>query len=341
MFDFYSGESFNSSQAIGFFLLAICASSTGLSSLSAQAKIPGSSTENFTFYSSPGFGCDGVDLGGSLTRPADGNSKALVIFAHGSGTTDRDESVGDFKPFRDLAEDFAQAQVATLRFDKRGSTKESLSSIKDPAELSPKAYIEDLKSLIEYSKRREDLQKLPLFLLGHSEGVNFVVEIAKERGDSLAGIILLAGLGHYGIHETLLRQFESLKDLPGAEGKKYAALFQDGSRYFNDLLAGRIADDQTFMNVYPKYWSDWIAITKRASRVAAEVEVPSFLAQGDADWNVTRKDFDSLSAALSKKSNHESFYVHGLNHYLTIGTSTQVDKGLSSRISNWITRLLK
>src|SRR6185503_4489732 len=58
-------------------------------------------------------------LPGTLTLPrGDGPFPALVL-VHGSGANDRDETVLQNKPFKDLALGLAARGIAVLRYDKR------------------------------------------------------------------------------------------------------------------------------------------------------------------------------------------------------------------------------
>ena len=59
-------------------------------------------------------------LPGTLTLPEDAASPLpAVVLLHGSGPNDRDETVGQTKMFRDLAQGLAEKGVAVLRYDKR------------------------------------------------------------------------------------------------------------------------------------------------------------------------------------------------------------------------------
>ena len=58
-------------------------------------------------------------LPGTLTLPKNGKDLPVVILVHGSGASDRDETVGANKPFRDLAYGLAERGIAVIRYDKR------------------------------------------------------------------------------------------------------------------------------------------------------------------------------------------------------------------------------
>ncbi|MCD6103170.1 MAG: DUF3887 domain-containing protein, partial [Thermotogaceae bacterium] len=61
-------------------------------------------------------------LKGTTTVPKGTDSFPIVVFVHGSGPADRDETIGLNKPFRDLAWGLASMGIASLRYDKRTYT---------------------------------------------------------------------------------------------------------------------------------------------------------------------------------------------------------------------------
>ena len=78
---------------------------------------------------------NGIDLKGTLLIPENGNLKKLVLFVHGSGPNDRDETVFENKPFKDIAESLFANGIASYRFDKRTYT--------NPESFSDKSTIDD------------------------------------------------------------------------------------------------------------------------------------------------------------------------------------------------------
>ena len=63
---------------------------------------------------------DNVVLAGTLTLPDDGEPRAAIIMATGSGAQDRDETVAGHKPFKAIAEYLSGRGYAVLRMDDRG-----------------------------------------------------------------------------------------------------------------------------------------------------------------------------------------------------------------------------
>ena len=60
-----------------------------------------------------------VSLPGTLSMPAGDGPFPGVVLVHGSGPQDRDETIGGFRPFQDLAQGLASRGIAVLRYDKR------------------------------------------------------------------------------------------------------------------------------------------------------------------------------------------------------------------------------
>ncbi len=118
----------------------------------------------------------GVNMCGTLLIP-DSAPKALVVFASGSGKQDRDETVFGHKPFKALAEAMADAGIASLRTDDRGTGCSEAGNI-DKATTDSLAL--DRAAAVEYMKSR--FPGVKCGVLGHSEGA--VMAIMLASGDS-------------------------------------------------------------------------------------------------------------------------------------------------------------
>ncbi len=66
---------------------------------------------------------EGFELSGTLTVPKNNPEFKIGIMITGSGQTDRDETIGKHKIFRDLAHKLAENGIATFRYDDRGGYK--------------------------------------------------------------------------------------------------------------------------------------------------------------------------------------------------------------------------
>ena len=159
-------------------------------------------------------------LKGTLTLPDNCDRKTpVLIMVTGSGFQNRDEELFGHKPFAVIADAFARAGIATLRYDDRGfgeSTGEVVLCT-----------TEDLKNdaLAGVKLLRDRFERVGV--IGHSEGGTIALMLAGERQVDFA--VSLAGMIVSGA-ETLLAQnrraFESA-GLPESEVEAFARLLSD------------------------------------------------------------------------------------------------------------------
>lgn len=159
-------------------------------------------------------------LKGTLTMPADCDRKTpVLVMVTGSGLQNRDEELFGHKPFAVIADAFARAGIATLRYDDRGFGESTGDVVL--------CTTEDLKNdaLAGVRLLRERFDKVGV--LGHSEGGTIALMLAGERQVDFA--VSQAGMIVSGA-ETLLAQnrraFESA-GLPESEVEAFARLLSD------------------------------------------------------------------------------------------------------------------
>ncbi len=159
-------------------------------------------------------------LKGTLTFPENCDRKTpVLIMVTGSGLQNRDEEIFGHKPFAVIADAFARAGIATLRYDDRGFGE----STGDVVSCTTEDLKNDALSGVKLLRGRFDR----VGVLGHSEGGTIALMLAAERqvdfAISLAGMIVSGG-------ETLIAQNRrALKaaGLPEAEAESYCRLLSD------------------------------------------------------------------------------------------------------------------
>ena len=159
-------------------------------------------------------------LKGTLTMPADCDRKTpVLVMVTGSGLQNRDEELFGHKPFAVIADAFARAGIATLRYDDRGfgeSTGDVVLCTTEDLKNDALAGVKLLRSRFER-----------VGVIGHSEGGTIALMLAGERQVDFA--VSLAGMIVSGA-ETLLAQnrraFESA-GLPESEVEAFARLLSD------------------------------------------------------------------------------------------------------------------
>jgi len=158
----------------------------------------------------------GIDLAGTLTRPAQGGPFPAVVLITGSGPQDRDESLMGHRPFLVLADYLTRRGIAVLRMDDRGIGK----SKGNFATATTLDFAQDALSGVAYLKSLSIIRPGRIGLIGHSEG-GIIAPIAATRSKDVAFIILMAGTGMTG-EEILYRQAELISRAGGASAAEIA-----------------------------------------------------------------------------------------------------------------------
>src|SRR5688572_6335097 len=122
--------------------------------------------------------------------PAGAGPFPAVVLVHGSGSNDRDTSIGPNKPFRDLAEGLASRGLAVLRYDKRTRTHASrIARLRDFT--VKEETVDDAMAAVKKLRETPGIRADRVFVLGHSLGGMLAPRIAAAD-PSIAGLILLA-----------------------------------------------------------------------------------------------------------------------------------------------------
>ena len=243
-------------------------------------------------------------LKGTLAVPMGNGPFPGAVLVHGSGPSDRDESIGANKPFKDLAEGLASRGIAMLRYDKRtfqyGHQLGSSISIDDEVVLDAVAAVNLLKARPEVDPRR-------VFVIGHSLGALLAPEIAV-RAAPVAGAILLAPPGR-APWESVLAQMRYLETPADqlAEVEKAIDLLKAGK-----LGAGTLLGAPAF------YWQDWAS--RDGVSMAKKLRKPILILRGERDYQVTDEDLATWKKGLSGVAKVEVVTVPGSNHLFIKGT---------------------
>ena len=109
-------------------------------------------------------------LPGTLTLPKNGKDLPVVILVHGSGASDRDETVGANKPFRDLAYGLAERGIAVIRYDKRTKVYGADSAPAGKEITFDEESVDDALSAIKLARSIPTINPERIYILGHSLG---------------------------------------------------------------------------------------------------------------------------------------------------------------------------
>ncbi len=264
----------------------------------------------------------GGELGGTLTLPEGEGPFPAVVLIHGSGPNDRDETIMNQKPFKDLAEGLAKLGVAVYRFDKRTYVY-GAAMPQDRSMTLEDESIKDAVAAVQLLAKQEGIDPSRIFVLGHSLGGNAVPAIAEALENApvkAAGFIMMAASPRP--LEVLVReQYEFIYSLlPNVTAEQQA----EKDKVFADLDKLKdiddLPDDETVMGAYVPYWR-WLA-EYDITAAAKAIKKPCLLLQGEEDYQVTMTDFDMWKEALGDKANWTLISYPGLTHAFTAGKKT-------------------
>jgi len=258
------------------------------------------------------FESDKFKIPGTLTA-SNNKNKAVIIFVHGSGPNDRDESLGPNKMFRDLAVGLAAKGYSTLRYDKRTYLKSQLSA-EDAANLTIQTEVlDDVQSAISFLQSHDLTKNLDIYILGHSLGAMLIQKTAVDN-EAVKGIIMMAGPA--GPFESLLpMQYEYLLGLDGKLNKSDKNIIAEMERKVQ-LVQKNLTEDTPAsdlpLGIPAKYWlslKDYNQI-----ELAKQFKGRIMIMNGGRDYQVPLSEFEKWKEALGEKENVTFAECPTVNH---------------------------
>lgn len=209
-------------------------------------------------------------------------SPPLVVFVHGSGPLDRNETVMSNSTFLDLSRQLAEHGISSLRYDKRTLVyQKPVTSMDDETILDALAAIRLARA---YSSH--------VILLGHSLGAMLAPEIASRS--NLDGIIMMAAPAR-DLSDVVKEQIAYLS-MPEVTPEQMQATM--------DQLRQQS----------PHYLEP-----QNQTEVAQRLATPMLILQGGRDYQVTMQDFHLWQQVLSGKPQVSFASYPDLNHLFLTG----------------------
>ncbi|HET7544478.1 MAG TPA: alpha/beta hydrolase [Polyangiaceae bacterium] len=269
---------------------------------------------------------------GPLALPASWVLPALAsrplpaaLLVGGSGPNDRDESIADAKPFRDLAHGLAKRGIATLRWDKRAFAHPDLAP--EPAKATVEdEVLTDAVAALRLLRHRPEVDQERVFVIGHSLGALLTPEIA-QRGGGVAGLVLLAAPGR-PLERIVLDQLETAQ--PGAD-------FNGLERQVRALP--NLPPAAPVLGMPAGYWRD----VDRRDEVAIAVALgrPVLLLRGAMDRNVAVVDQEHWLTGLSNRVPVQSATLPGLDHLFLSVTDTGEQRHVAPAVIEAIAQFIR
>ncbi len=281
---------------------------------------------------------DGITMHATYTRPEGQGPLPAVVLVAGSGPTDRDWCspllAGTNGSGRLLAAAFADAGIASLRYDKRVAGPYAAQNIQAMVgRASMQSHLDELVAAVTFLTGQGDVDASRIAALGNSEGTLHVLHYATGAQEiPFAGIVLAAPPGR-PIRDILLAQLElqaaqvpggsALMDAVRAATARYeAGQPMDPDPALPEQVRMVLTSFETPMNL-PLARELW---TEDATRTLPEVHIPTLVLIGGHDLQIDRHaDGDPLQAAAAAMPNITFAFPPRANHVLKEETRTPAE----------------
>jgi dienelactone hydrolase len=255
-----------------------------------------------------------IDLKGTILIPEKDDFKKLVLFVHGSGPQDRDETIYENKPFKDIAESLYTKGIASYRFDKRTLTNPE--SFNDKSTIDDEV-TDDIVNIINYLKQDGQFKEYEIIVLGHSLGANLAPRIAN-KSNQISKIILMAGNAR-PLEVLIEEQYDYLYKLnPSSELLEAANKIKEQIAFLKskDFNVNTPKDKLPF-NLSGYYWKS--VLNYNPLQEIKKVKTPILILQGERDYQVTMKDFELWKSRLQNNTKATLISYPNLNHLFMSG----------------------
>jgi dienelactone hydrolase len=292
------------------------------------------------------FGQEKWRLPGTLSMPVGDGAFPAVVLVHGSGSHDRDETIGPNKPFRDLAGGLASRGIAVLRYEKRTHAYATEMARTKHFPSLHEEVIEDAVAAAAFLRKTRGIDPKKVFVLGHSLGATLVPQIGNEDAN-LKGLISLAGTTR-PLEDVILEQITYIQSLKGSEAQKVKEELEKIKKQVARLKDPKFSKDipakDLPLGLPAAYWLDLRKYFP--AQTVARCKQPILVLQGERDYQVTMEDLKGWKKLLMGRKNVQFKSYPRLNHLFMDGKGKakpseyekagHVDREVIDDIAAWV-----
>ena len=264
---------------------------------------------------------DTFRLPGTLELPKKMVGKVpCVVFVHGSGPNDRDETLGPNKFFKDLADSLAANGIASVRYDKRTLVYRANFVPEGEQPNYDFETIDDAVSAVKMVQKMPEIDSERVFVLGHSLGAMLAPEIAR-RVPGVAGVIMVAPPAQK-LLELMIYQSDYLKDIYAELGASDAvAMMEQMKKQAENAQKLGTPEYDEEIGLPQGLTESYILADKSYDAVTAakSLSCRMFLLFGMRDYQVPYTQYTLWQKGLAGKQNVILKMYFGLNHIMRAG----------------------
>ena len=264
---------------------------------------------------------DTFRLPGTLELPKKMVGKVpCVVFVHGSGPNDRDETLGPNKFFKDLADSLAANGIASVRYDKRTLVYRANFVPEGEQPNYDFETIDDAVSAVKMVQKMPEIDSERVFVLGHSLGAMLAPEIAR-RVPGVAGVIMVAPPAQK-LLELMIYQSDYLKDIYAELGASDAvAMMEQMKKQAENAQKLGTPEYDEEIGLPQGLTESYILADKSYDAVTAakSLSCRMFLLFGMRDYQVPYTQYTLWQKGLAGKQNAILKMYFGLNHIMRAG----------------------
>lgn len=265
-------------------------------------------------------GTGALAVAGALTIPKHPGPVPGVVLLAGSGPSDRDETVGRNKIFKDLAWGLASNGICVLRFDKV-TFAHPTAVLDDPSFTATDEYVPHAVAGAGLLRSRGLVDRARIYLIGHSLGGTIAPRVVAAE-PAIAGLVLLAA-GPQALHLSAVRQVRYLAALnpatAAASQPVIDTITEQASRVDSAELGPSTPASELPFGQPAAYWLDLRGY--KPSEAAARLDKPVLVLQGGRDYQVTTEDdFALWQGALASKTDARFRLYPSDNHFFFPGS---------------------
>lgn len=282
-------------------------------------------------------------LPGTVLLPKGKGPFPAVVFVHGSGPNDRDETVGGTRVFRDLAEGLAERSIASLRYDKR--TKVHPDEFKGAFSIDDET-TDDAVAAVAFLRTQPGIDPQRIYVVGHSQGAMMAPKIAQEARAQVRGLVLMAAPARH-LEDILVDQNEYMAHLQGAPDAKIQARLDaliKAVAAVKSITAATPPSQRMLLDLPASYWRSLANYDD--VEVARALTQPLLILQGARDFQVTAPDWKRWRDAFGHDPRASFRTYPALSHLFVAGKGpgslaeyaapAHVDPQVIANIARWI-----